>query len=239
MKIVPFFAVWVVIVAGIIASALMVFSPDSTSEYLCRGEFFTLNVILTVLFVSCMWWGGGVAFKKLIKVSEEDKAGGHIPAIAAAIFNTSAISLILLAVFAFALKDKYHAIFGGIEILLWVLCVVRVFMMSSTVKFQSVGMEELAEAIKKPDQLAAYLSICERQKGLSATTLANIAKCKNTISFSIPKVGNIAKSDMYKDIAKRIEDLYNNMQNENIENCDTTTEELCRDAQLLAQSLKR
>ena len=54
MKIVPFFAVWVVIVAGIIASALMVFSPDSTSEYLCRGEFFTLNVILTVLFVSCM-----------------------------------------------------------------------------------------------------------------------------------------------------------------------------------------
>ena len=44
---------------------------------------------------------------------------------------------------------------------------------------------------------------------------------------------------MYKDIAKRIEDLYNNMQNENIENCDTITEELCRDAQLLAQSLKR
>ena len=239
MKISSFFAIWVVIVAGIIAFAMLVFPSESTSEYLCRGELFALNVFLTILFVSCMWWGGGLAFKKIIKASENDQVGGHIPAIAAAIFNTSLISLILLAVFAFALKDNHHEIFGGIEILLWVLCVVRIFMMSSTVKFQSVGMEELAVVIKNPKQLAAYLSICERQKGLSATTLANIAKCKNTISFSIPKVGNIAKSEMYKDIAKRIEDLYNNMQNGNIENCDTITEELCRDAQLLALSLKR
>lgn len=208
------------------------------SVFLSRGLYFNWKLAWIEFLVVSSFISTVFAFKKIEKKAKDRVEGGTIPAMFGVIPNVSVLLLLLLGFFTFVLKDQYMHIYATLSIASILVGFIVVYFMSGASRMQQIGAEEIKTNIKKPEELVAYLTVCERQKNLSSDFYSAIRKCIRLLSYSIPRVGNIASSELYISIVKDVESIYSNMQDAQIENIVSQLEDLELKIQELTLSLK-
>jgi len=217
-----------------IAIGLVLFSSNGEG-YFKQGDYFVHKFIWFEIVFTCTFWGG--AYSPFRKISSE-KLSGAYPAIAIATLNASSFSLVLIFISSFV-EDRYLGIFVALQLLVVMATVVKIFIMSHAPDLQKVGMEEIKDTVKKPQELVAQLTACEKQPELEEETLKLFKKAKNTIQYSLPKVGNIAMSAQYEHIVEDCDKIYKLMMSGSKDNLNEFLNNLNNSLTTLTLSLKR
>jgi hypothetical protein len=217
-----------------VAIGLILFRSDAEG-YFRQGQYFIYKFIWFEFILTCAFWGG--VYSPFRKISTE-KFGGAYPAIGAAIFNASIFSAFLILISSYV-EDKYLGIFIALQFLVILIVIIKVFIMSHASDLQKMGMEEIRYDIKKPQELVAQLTICERQPELEQKTLKLIKKVKDDIQYSLPKVGNIAKSVQYEQVVVHCNKIYNLMMSGSRDDLNAILNNLNNSLNVLILSLKK
>jgi hypothetical protein len=189
----PFF-LYLTCVAFTVAIGLILFNPNADG-YLRQGQYFVYKFIWFEFVLTALFWGG--VYGPFRKMSTE-KLGGAYPAMSIAVFNASLFSFFIILISSFFPNDEYIGVFIALQLLVILIAIIKVFLMSHASDLQSVGMEEIRNNIKNPQELCTQLAICERQPKLEPETLKLLRKVKDGIQYSLPRVGNIASSVKYE-----------------------------------------
>jgi len=153
-------------------------------------------------------------------------------------FNAPIFSTILTPIFSMSQEDRIKT-FVIMQILTVAATSITVFLTLQAPKLQKSGMEEIREDLKTPRQLAALLTICEKQSDLEEKTLKLIKRAKDTLEYSLPKVGNIAKSQLYEQIVSDCDKIYAQITSDTKEDLDNLLNKLNTSLTELALSLKK
>jgi hypothetical protein len=232
----PFKTILLYIICIVFTAAigLILFNSD-TEGYFRHGQYFVYKFIWFEFILTCAFWGG--VYSPFRKISTE-KLGGSYPAMAAVIFNASIFSVFLILISSLV-ENKYLGIFVALQLFVILTVIIKIFIMSHAADLQKVGMEEIRDNLKKPQELVAQLTVCERQPELEQETLNLIKKAKDSIRYSLPKVGNIAKSMQYEQIVENCDKIYNLMMSGSRDNLNTLLNNLNNFLAVLALSLKK
>jgi len=221
-------------IAITIAIGLILFSPNGEG-YFKQGDYFVHKFIWFEIIFTCAFWCG--IYSPFRKISSE-KSGGAYPAIAVAALNASSFSLVLIFISSLV-EDKYLGIFAALQLLVILTTVVKIFIMSHAPDLQKVGMEEIKDTVKNPQELVAQLTVCEKQPELEEETLKLFKKARYTIQYSLPKVGNIAMSAQYEHIAEDCDKIYKLIMSGSRDNLNDLLNNLNNSLTALTLSLKR
>jgi len=187
---------------------LLAFEKPSpgTVGFFVRGPYFWpkliwCEILLAVLCLGGVWQSGG----RLLR--QRQQTGGGIVVQLVVIAKACYWSLALLLASVFLPDNMQHW-----EVIAQVLLLVITigFLASLTIArgLQTHGQTPIPPEVKRPDQLVALLASIEPvAAGSSPGSVTSLKSLKERINYSLPRVGRIASSLKYREIAGEIEAL--------------------------------
>ena len=218
----------------------LLFDPDTSNQgFWVRSELFYVRLIWFELLFTFAWFG---AFIEPIKeiFNRPRQIGGVPVAIAASICNAALLSIVMLVAWLFLPRERfYDNLPVAIQIIIVVVCLFKIVLLRIAGAAQLAGMDTIPVDIKSPEQLSAMLTICLKQPIVEDKYLKTLECCKNKIDHSLPRVGKIAKSSEYKQLAEKTEELYEALMDANYDHVGKMVSDVEKLIDPAIQSCKR
>ena len=141
-------------------------------------------------------------------LKRRQQTGAGYIGMAGTLCQASFVSLILWGV-GIALPVDYIIWEICCQIIIIVVCLVKTYFLFMAQRLQNDGMDLIPENIKNPDELCAFLKTIE-ECSVSPESQKRIKKLRESIKYSIPRVGKISSSKNYIVLQRLILDLYDN-----------------------------
>lgn len=200
----------VMVVSAIVG--LLLFSPDEPAgSFWCRSDLFWVRLAWYETILILAWIFGVVIPLKELHAHRQQIGGGF--AIASAIvLNAAALSLIILFGSLFLPDTRFFRNLPiVIQLIIIVICLLKITFLKQAQALQNDGMNLIPKKLKSPDELCAFITICEAQPDLDPDLAKKLKGSRERIKYSVPKVGKVATSTHYESVVKLVDATYDEM----------------------------
>lgn len=203
------FVVYVISVLAFVAVALLLFSPSApTDSFWHRGDLFWFRLIWFQALFAVAWFGAFlIPVRNLL--NHRQQVGGGFTAMSAAVLNAVLLSMIVLLVSLFLPRERIFTITPFVfQILIAVVCLIKVMLLRQAQCYQNDGLAPIPLTLKSPDELVAFLELCERQPDLKTETAKQVKRIREKIKYSVPRAGKVASSPRYRETVLLVDSIY-------------------------------
>ena len=193
-------------------SAVTLFAPDEfPHNFWHRSDIFWLRLVWFEAIILFAWFFGIVAPSNGL-LSQRQQTGGGYPVLSAVVLNASVLSAIVLAISLFLPETRFFRILPIIvQLVIVAFCWVQAAFVCKAQELQRDEMESVPKVLKNPDQLCAFLTLCERQPDLDPLFARKLKIVRERLKYSVPTVGKVASSEKYERVVGHVEDAYERM----------------------------
>ncbi len=227
----------VMITAAIVG--LLLFSPQEPVGSLWhRSDLFWIRLTWFELILAVTWlFGVIIPFKGLL--AHRQQVGGGFPVMSAAVLNAAALSFLVLFVSMFLPETRFFTIVPVIiQLVIIIVCLAKITFVTQAQALQNDGVVPIPRTLKSPEELAAFLVICEAQPGLAPELARKLKGTRERIKYSVPRVGKVASSSHYESVVRLVDTTYDQMMSGQREEVSRSLESLDSTITLLISECK-
>jgi len=204
--------VYLIAVTAFFAIGMLLFTSSApTDSFWHRSDLFWVRVIWFQLLFAVVWFGAFVIPIRGL-LDHRQQIGGGYTAMSATVLNAALLSAIILCVSLFLPQERAYTILPIVfQILIVVACLIKVMLLKHAQCFQNDGLTPIPQTLKTPEELVAFLELCERQPDLQSETVKQIKRVREKIKYAVPHAGKVATSPRYKETVRLVEDVYQHM----------------------------
>lgn len=236
---------WAVTIAVILAAPLIAIDVAD------RSPFFWYRVLWTAFLATMMWASGGALIMGAAdRDVDRQQTAGLLPAVGLVVISYAAASFIVMLLFMLVADgnspSKANLV---VQVILAGTAGVFCAFLSLARSSSSSGLATFPPGIPAPTVLATHIEEQEQRCKSMGTDAAQIAaelkQLRETIEYSLSRVGSIASSDNYKGFATKVLDFCADLSTADSGSADgmsTRTDlirALQREAKSIANTLKR
>lgn len=218
---------------------ILLFSSDEPAgSFWHRSDLFWVRLAWFELLVAVTWlFGVIVPIGGLL--AHRQQVGGSFPVMSAAVLNAAALSLLVLLVSTFLPETRFFKILPVVvQLVIIIVCLAKITFVKQAQDLQNDGVVPIPRTLKSPEELCAFLVICESQPSLAPELAKKLKGVRERIKYSVPRVGKVASSSHYESVVRLVDTTYDQMMSGRREEIGRSLESLDSTITLLISECK-